>query len=126
MYPQDAFKESSNLSIQGVITSIEKNYKIDGFMQGSYHIFQSYIRLNITGIMWIDDNLSDWVTITYDNNTLDGWDTISIGYDNLDNPQLLVGQNIECKGYYVPLTDSPYSFQITISPNIAESYLKQL
>lgn len=41
MYPQDAIQDSSNLSVKGVIISVERNYRIDGFMAGSYHIFQS-------------------------------------------------------------------------------------
>jgi hypothetical protein len=124
MYPQDAIHDSSNLSVKGVVTSIEDNYKIKGFVMGSYHIFHSYIRINLTGIEWVKDDLADWITITYENNTLNGWNTIGIGYDNLDNLQLAIGQTIESKGYYVPHTDTPYSYIITISPSINESYLK--
>ena len=124
MYPQDAIQDNSNLSVEGVIISVERNYRIDGFMAGSYHIFQSYIRLNITDIIWVDNDLTDWITIDYENYTVNGWSTISIGYDNLDSPQLTVGQTIECKGYYVPHTDTPYSYIITVSPSISESYFK--
>jgi len=124
MYPQDAIQDTSNLSVSGEIISIEDNYRVDGFWDGSYHIFRSYIRLNITDIEWVDNNLADWVVISYENNTVNGWNTIGIGYDNSDNPQFAVGQAIECKGYYVPHTDTPYSYIITISPNINESYLK--
>ena len=124
MYPQDAIQASSNLAVKGGIISVENNYKIEGFMAGSYHIFNSYIRLNITDIMWVDDDLADWITVNYENSTLNGWGTISIGYDNLDSPQLTVGQTLECKGYYVPHTDTPYSYIITVSPSISESYLK--
>jgi hypothetical protein len=83
MFPQDAIHDSSNLSVKGVVTSIEDNYKIKGFVMGSYHIFQSYILINMTGIEWVKDNLADWINITYENNTLNGWNTICIGYDNL-------------------------------------------
>jgi hypothetical protein len=124
MYPQDAIQASSNLSVEGIITSIENNHRIDGFMAGSYHIFQSYIRLNITGILWVDDDLAYWVSVDYENNTVNSLGTIGIGYDNLDSIQLAVGQTVECKGYYVPHTDTPYSYIITISPSISESYLK--
>jgi hypothetical protein len=124
MYPQDAIEDSSNLSIKGMIISIEYNYRRDGLMAGSYHIFQSYIRVNLTGVVWVDGNLIDWITVDYSNNTVNGWHTIGIGCDNLDNPQLAVGQTVECKGYYVPNTDTPYSFIITVSPSISESYLK--
>jgi len=125
MYPQDAIQAISNLSVEGTITSIENNHRIDGLMAGSYHIFQSYIRLNITGVLWIDDDLADWVTVDYENNTVNGWETIGIGYDNLDNIQLAVGQTVECKGYYVAHTDTPYSYIITVSPSISESYLEK-
>lgn len=124
MYPQDAIQESSNLSIKGVVMSIEENHKSDGMVMGSYHIFRSYIMVNITRIVWVEDDLAGWITVDKENNTLNGWDTIGIGYDNPEKPQLTVGQTIECKGYYVPHTDTPYSFKITISPSINESYLK--
>lgn len=124
MYPQDAIQESSNLAVKGVIISVEDNYRRDGFMAGSYHIFHAYIRLNITGVLWVDDDLEDWIAVDYENNTMNGWNTIGIGYDNPYNPQLSVGQTIECKGYYVPHTDTPYSYIITVSPSIRESYFK--
>ena len=123
MYPQDAIQAGSNLSVEGVIISIENNYRMDGFGPGVYHIFHSYIRLNLTDIIWVDNDLTDWITIDYENYTVNGWRTISIGYDNLNSPQLAVGQTIECKGYYVPHTDTPYSYIITVSPSISESYL---
>ena len=124
MYPQDTIQASSNLAVEGVIISVEDNYRIDGFMAGSYHIFHAYIRLKITGVEWVDDDLTDWITVDYENNTVNGWSTIGIGYDNPDKPQLTVGQTVECKGYYVPHTDTPYSYIITVSPSISESYLK--
>jgi hypothetical protein len=124
MYPQDTIQDSSNLAVEGVIISVEDNYRIDGFMAGSYHIFHAYIRLSITGVVWVDDDLTDWITVDYENNTVNGWSTIGIGYDNPDKPQLTVGQTVECKGYYVPHTDTPYSYIIIVSLSISESYLK--
>jgi hypothetical protein len=124
MYPQDSIHNSSNLSVKGIVTSIEKHYKGQGLAMDNYHIFRLYIRLNITEIVWVKEDLTDWIPISNENNTVNGWNNISIGYDNLDEPRLSVGQTIECKGYYVPVTDSPYSFKITISPSISESYLK--
>jgi hypothetical protein len=50
---------------------------------------------------------------------------IGIGYDNLDSIQFAVGQTVECKGYYVAHTDTPYSYIITVSPSISESYLEK-
>jgi hypothetical protein len=116
MYPQDAIHESSNLAVRGLVTSIEENHKSSGMVIGSYHMFRFYIQLNITQVVWIKEN-SSFSHVG---------DTISIGYDNLDNPQLSIGQAVECKGYYEPRTDSPYSFKITVSPSISESYLKQI
>ena len=120
MYPQDAINESSNLAVRGLVISIEENHKSFGMAVGSYHIFRFYIKLNITQVVWIDENSSD-VSVS----VVVG-DTISVGYDNLDNPQFSLGQNVECKGYYFGATDSIYSFIITVSPSISESYLKQI
>jgi hypothetical protein len=125
MYPQSSFNESSNLSVKGVVTSIEENHKSEGYMVGSYHTFRLYIRLNITEVMWVAYDHAEYIHISTENNTVMGWDTICIGYDNLDNPQLVLGQAVECKGYYEPRTDFEWSFIITVSPSISESYLKQ-
>ena len=114
MYPQDAFHENSNISVRGVVTSIEENHKSYGFGVDCYHIFRFYIQLNITEIVWINEDSA----ATKDRNT------IGIGYDNSDNPQLFIGQIVECKGYYLSVTDSPYSFKITVAPSISESYLE--
>ncbi|MCW4046100.1 MAG: hypothetical protein NWE99_00845 [Candidatus Bathyarchaeota archaeon] len=122
MYPQDALHADSNLSLKGVVTSIEVNRRVDG-MNG-YHIFRFYYRVNITQIVWVKDSLSGWVTVSYENCTLNGWNSIGVGYDCPDKPELAIGQTIECKGYYGPVTDSPYSFQLTIAPTINGSYLK--
>ncbi len=121
MYPQDAIHEDSNLSIRDIITSIEENYKAYGW---DYHIFRFYIQLNITEIVWIKDDLAGWIEYSTDNNTINDWNSIGVGYDNLDNPQLFIGQTVECKGYYLSVTDLPYSFKITVAPSISESYLK--
>lgn len=124
MYPQSSFNETANLSVKGVVTSIEENHKSEAYIAGSYHTFRLYIQLNITEVKWVADDYAKYIHISTENNTLMGWDTIYVGYDNLDNPQLVIGQAVECKGYYEPRTDSPYSFKITVSPSISESYLK--
>jgi hypothetical protein len=121
MYPQDAIHQNSNLSVRGVVTSIEENHKSYGL--GSYHIFRLYIQLNITEIVWIREDLA-WIVSSTENNTINDRNSNGIGYDNLDNPQLLIGQIVECKGYYLSVTDTPYSFQITVAPSISESYLE--
>ena len=114
MYPRDTIHENSNLCIRGVVTSIEENHKSQGLAINSYHIFRFYIQLNITEIVWISE----------DSAAIKDRNSIGIGYDNLDNPQLSIGQIVECKGYYRPVTDSPYSFKITVAPSISESYLE--
>jgi hypothetical protein len=119
MYPQDALHKSSNLAVKGLVASIEENHKSSGMAVGSYHIFRFCIKLNITQVVWIDENSPD-VSVS----VVSVGDTISVGYDNLDNPQFSLGQNVECKGYYFGATDSTYSFIITVSPSISESYLK--
>ena len=117
--------EDSNLTIKGVVTSIEENHKSEGYVAGSYHTFRFYIQLNITEVIWVADDHAEYIHISTDNNTVMGWDTIYVGYDNLDNPQLVIGQAVECKGYYEPRTDSEWSFKISVSPSISESYLEQ-
>ena len=125
MYPQDALHETSNLSIKGIVTSIEQNHKTQGMVIDSYHIFRFYFQLNITEIVWVSEDYHYLVSST-DNNTVFGNHIISAGYDNLDNPQLIIGQEIECKGFIFGATDSPYSFVLTVAPSVSESYLKPL
>jgi hypothetical protein len=130
MYTQDSYNGKANLAVKGVVTSIQDNYKVDGMVTGSYHIFQSLISLNVTEILWVDNYLADTKIPIFDNAS---WSNdlgsvydlkfVGIGYDNLDKLHLSVGQTIECKGDYVAHTDSPYSFQINVSPNINGSYL---
>jgi len=114
MYPQDTIHEDSNVSVRGIVTSVEQNYRSYGFGVDCYHIFRFYIRLNITEIVWISE----------DSAAIKDRNTIGIGYDNPDNPQLSIGQIVECKGYYLLATDSPYSSQITVAPSISESYFE--
>lgn len=126
MYPQSSFVESSNLIVRGVVASIEENHKSEGMVIGSYHIFRFYIKLNITKIVWVSEDYAEYIHTSTENNTVMGWDIIYVGYDNLDNPQLVLGQAVECKGYYESRTDFEWSFIITVSPSINESYLKQI
>ena len=127
MYPQDTIHENSNVLVRGVVTSIEENYKTQGMVPWDYHIFRFFITLNITELVWISPK--DFVhpsIFSPENKTINGWNVIGIGYDNLDKPQLSKGQIAECKGYYLPTTDSSYSFKITVAPSISESYLEPL
>jgi len=123
MYPQDALHEDSNLAVRGIVTSIEENYKAYGW---DYHIFRFYIRLNITEILWIKDDLASWIDYSTENNTINDRNSIGIGYDNLDNPNLFIGQTVECKGHYISVTDLPGSFKINIAPTINGSYLQPM
>jgi len=124
MYPQDTIHENSNVLVRGVVTSIEENYKSKGFV--GYHIFRFYITLNITGIAWINEDTADSTDFSTENKAIHGSNIVGIGYDNLDNPQLSIGQTVECKGFYLSITDSPYSFKIMVAPSISESYLEPL
>jgi hypothetical protein len=124
MYPQDSFKAKSNLSVKGVVTFIEESHRTQGMFPNNYHFYHFYYSLNIREIMWVDDLLANWTAINYVNNTVNGWSIIGVGYDNLDNPQVALGQTVDIKGYYTPYTDTSSSFIITVSPSINESYLK--
>lgn len=124
MYPQDTLQEDSNLSVRGVITSIEENHRSQGMSINNYHIFRFYIKLNITEIVWITEDLAYSVDFSTGDNTIYDRNSICIGYDNSDTPQLSIGQTVECRGYYRPATDTPYSFIITVAPTISESYLE--
>ena len=121
MYPQDALHEDSNLTVRGIVTSIEENYTAWG---RGYHIYRFYIQLNITEIVWIKEDLAGWIEYSTDNNTTNGWNSICIGYDNLDNPYLVIGQIVECKGHYISVADLPGSFKITVAPSVNDSCLK--
>jgi hypothetical protein len=121
MYPQDALHEDANLTVKGIVTSVEENYKAVGW---DYHIYRFYIQLNITEIVWIREDLAGWIEHSTEKKIINGYSSIGIGYDNLDNPYLVAGQNIECKGHYIPVTDLPGSFKITVAPSVNESYLK--
>ncbi|MBE3115818.1 hypothetical protein IMZ68_01305 [Candidatus Bathyarchaeota archaeon] len=67
--------------------------------------------------------MADWINGTNSNSPLSFGNIVEIGYDYLDKPQIVVGQMIECKGFYKAVTDTPQSLRITIAPNISESYL---
>ena len=121
MYPQDAPHEDSNLAVKGVVTSIETNYRRDGLGPSCYHIFRYFIRLNITEVVWTEGYLPDWVAVAAGNATVDGRNTVCVGYDSLDAFQLEVGHTVECKGNYAPYADSPYSYIITVASTITES-----
>ncbi len=121
MYPQDALYETSNLLVRGIVTSIEQNHVTRGMVISNYHIFRFYIQLNLTEVEWTNE---DYLISSNDDDTIFGSNSISVGYDNLDNPQLAIGQEIECKGFYLGVTDTSFSFVLTVAPSVSESYLK--
>lgn len=123
MYPQDVIHEDSNLVVSGTVTSFEQNHKTQGMTLNSYHVFRYWFRLNISKVNSVSGDLADSPIISTENGTVNGWSTLGIGYDNLDNPQLVIGQFVTCKGYYASYTDTPYSFILAISPSISESHL---
>ena len=121
MYPQDALHQPSNLDLKGVVHSVEERYISHGFAPNSYHIFRWFITLNITEILWAGED--------YLNSSIVGdtfyWNTkISVGYDYLDKPQISIGQEIECRGFYLGVTDLPYSSILTVAPSVNGCYLK--
>jgi hypothetical protein len=126
MYPQNALHNESNLAIKGVITSIEENKVSQGMTPNSYHIYRYYLSVNITEITMADKFISETNGFSYENKTLNSFsgNMTYIGFDGFEAPNFTVGQAIECKGYYVPVTDSPYSFKLSIAPSITGSYLK--
>ena len=117
MYPQDAIYENSNVTVQGVVVSVEQNHKSLGLGSDSYHIFRFYIRLNITEVVWVDAQVAG-SSVFSDG----GGNIVGIAYDNSDDPQFSVGQAVECRGYYRPLLDSPFSSMITVAPTVSGSY----
>jgi hypothetical protein len=124
MYPEDAIYENSNVTVRGAITSIEQNHKAYGFGFDLYHIFRFYIVLNITEVVWVGEDLAASSLFSIENDAIGGRNKIGIGYDNIDDPQLSLGQVIECKGYCLLATDSPYSSRITVAPSVSGSYVE--
>lgn len=125
MYPEDTIHETSNVTVQGVVVSVEQNHKSYGFGIDLYHIFRFYIQLNITEVVWVGEDLADSSFFSIENDTIGGRNKVGIGYDNLDDPQISLGRVIECKGYYLLATESPYSSKITVAPSISGSYVKK-
>ena len=120
MYPEDALHEASNLSLRGIVSSIEQNHKTQGMIIGSYHIFRFFIQVNITEVVWTSEG---FLVSSDDNDTVLGSKSINVGYASLEDPQLALGEKIECKGFYFGATDSPYSYVLTIAPSVNGSYL---
>ena len=113
----------SNLTVQGIIIKIELNHKSEGFT--TYHIFPAVIVINITQVVRVDEDFQT-ENIQWDNTTWNGSPILTIAYDQPYSLNLQIGQLIECRGYYISITDSAYSFKVIISSYIHESYLRTL
>ena len=121
MYPQDALREDSNLIIRGKVTSIKNNYVTRGMLVTDFHIWRLYIQLNVTDVVWTSE---DYLKPTVDDDIMFGGNSVGVGYDYSDSPQLAIGQEIECKGFYLGVTDTSFSFILTVAPSVSGSYLK--
>ena len=123
VYPQvDIRSDDSNLSIREVVNSIEENHRSEGW--AAYHIFRYYIQVNISETIWAGDNLAHWINGTFPDSPLSVGHIVEVGDDYPNKPQITVGQMIECKGFYLAVTESPQSSRLTIAPAISGSYLK--
>jgi hypothetical protein len=122
IYPQvDIRPDNSNLSIKGLVNSVQDNYKAEGW--STYHEYRYYLKVNISEVVWEGDDLSNWVS-NGGKEVISVRKIVEVGYDFPDKPLIAVGQIIECKGDYTPITELPESLKLTISPAISESYLK--
>jgi hypothetical protein len=122
IYPQvDIRPDNSNLSINGVVNSVQENYKAEGW--STYHVYRYYLKVNISEVVWVGDDLSNWAS-NGGKEVISVGKIVEIGYDYPDKPLIAVGQIIECKGDYTTITELPESLKLTISPAISESYLK--
>lgn len=120
MYPQDALYRDANLAVRGLVISVERNHVTSGLVASDYHIYRVFIQLNITKVLWTSE---EYLNSSVGGCVVFGSSIISVGYDYLDDPQLAVGQEIECRGFYLGVTDTAYSFVLTVAPSIDSSYL---
>ena len=116
-YPQDAIYENSNVTVRGIVTSIEQNHKSYGFGIDCYHISRFYISMNITEVVWVGEHGASALSDASGN-------VVGIGYDYLDDPEFSVGQVVECRGFYLGVLDSPLSNMITVAPSVSGSYIE--
>ncbi len=116
-------RRDSNLTVQGIITKIELNHKSEGLT--TYHIFPAVIVINITKVVRVNEDFQT-ENIKWNNTAWNGFQTLTIAYDQPYSLNLQIGQLIECRGYYVSVTDSAYSFKLILSPYVNESYIISL
>jgi hypothetical protein len=58
LYPQvEITPEDSNLTIRGVVVSVEENHRSEGW--SAYHVYRYYLRVNISEVFWVDGDLAD-------------------------------------------------------------------
>lgn len=124
LIPENWTREvDSNLTVQGIITKIELNHKSEGFT--TYHMFPAVVVINITQVVRVDEDFQT-ENIRWNNTTWNGSPILTIAYDQPYSLNLQIGRLIECRGYYVSVTDSAYSFKLIISPHNNESYIAML
>ena len=99
------------------------NHKSEGFT--TYHVFPAAIVINITQVVRVDEDFQT-ENIQWDNTTWNGFSSLTIAYDQPYSLNLQIGQPVECRGYYISITDSAYSFKVVVSSYIHESYIKAL
>jgi len=120
VYPPYNLNEDSNLTVKGTVTSIEEDYMSRGMVYSNYHIFRYFINLNITEVVWTSE---DWLNALIVGDTAFRENSISVGYDYPDSPNVAVGQQVECSGFFLGATDLCYSFILAVSPDISKSFL---
>jgi hypothetical protein len=122
LHPQTPInQDDSNLLIKGEVASVSENHRSEGM--GSYHIYRYFISVNISEVVWAGDDLESWIN-DYGKEFISVGKTVGIGYDDIEEAQLFIGQTLEIKGHYEPRTDSPQSLIITVASAINGSYLK--
>jgi hypothetical protein len=111
-----------NLTLRGVVTDVRLNHEINtGY---SYHIFPAYVTLNVTEVVWAGEY---WQNQTTAAGYWLNQGSAVIGYEKTDAPELLVGQQVEVKGFFcLWMEDSLYSGMVVISPDMNEGYIRLL
>jgi hypothetical protein len=122
----DLASRNASLTVRGIIKEVELNHISYGYV--GYHIFPALIILNVTEVVWMNDEVS-WFLATEINNTFYNsfWKAGNprmIGYDLKEPLSLTQGDYVVASGYWVYTTDSAYSMTLVIAPNVNESYIK--
>jgi hypothetical protein len=121
-YPEvDIEPDDSNLAIRGLVLSVEENHRSEGW--AAYHVYRYYFSVNVSEVLWADSDMADYINGTYGESPLSVGHIVYVGYD-ADQASFAAGQTIECKGFYLAVTEHPQSSKLTIAPAITGSYLR--